>query len=168
MGALADQLAAMTPEERRAARAQAWKAIDALDGRTFTPRAGVVLTIVSSDLLRDGQGRVAGVQFHITLTRNGTPVNLGDGVFGVINPPLTVDKALTPAQITAARTAFASGVPTQAQINTWLSNRGIDPTTHILRYQKDRDGIWQFRLLEEAPLKALREWLYDALKAEVG
>jgi hypothetical protein len=168
MGALSDHIATLaTPNERRAYRAAAWRAIDALDGRTFTPRAGVTITILSSDIMRDGAGVASGVRLHVALTIDAQPVDLGDGVFEFVNPPLAVDVALTNAQITNLRAAFAAGVPTRQQINTWLTNRGLDPATHVLRYVQDRDGVWQFRLLEEAPLKALRGALIDVLRERI-
>jgi hypothetical protein len=117
---------------------------------------------------RDAQARPVGVKLTLSLVKNGQPVDLGDGIFAFVNPPLAVDVALTPTQINALRSAFSGGVPTQAQIDTWLTNRGFAPASHTLRYRQDRDGIWQFRLLEEAPLKALRDALVGTLKDRIA
>lgn len=172
MGNLTDAIEALsTTQQRRAYRAQAWRDLQGLTGNTWNPRAGVTVTLNDAWLVRDAGNTVVGVGFDIGVTRNGDPVDLGAAnPFIFVNPPLAVDEPLTAQQISQLTVFWANNGdnPTKAQINTALSNNGYDPAKYTLRSWVDSDGLRQFRLLEEAPLKALRQAVVEVLKDAVA
>jgi hypothetical protein len=132
---LSDAMVGMTPEERAAYKATAYRDFPNALGRTFT-KGPAVVTILEVPVLENGL-----LKLVLGLTLNGVEQDLsGFNPLYVRNPPILVDD------------------PAGDIVRTWTTQE-LNTTTRLM------EDVVYTRVLAEDRLRALKAIVIDALKA---